>query len=189
MKIALYGGTFDPIHHGHLLLARAAKETFGLDRIVFIPAAVSPHKLHAAPTPGAVRWEMVRAAIAGEEGFSADDRELRRTGPSFTYDTVAEWRAEEPDAELFYLIGQDNLAALHTWYRIEELKKLATFIVLGRGDETATHPFPQIDLRFDVAASDIRNRVAKGLSIRYLVSESVADIIQQKRLYQNPTAL
>ncbi len=195
MKIALYGGTFDPIHHGHLLLAREAKEAFSLDRVVFIPAAVSPHKLHAAPTSGGVRWQMVEAAIAGEPGFSADDRELQRTGPSYTYDTVAEWRAEEPGAELFYLVGQDNLAALDTWYRIGDLQKIATFLVLGRGEGgsdaggRATHAFPQIDRRFDVAASDIRNRVAKGLSIRYLVSERVAEIIHQQRLYQLPILL
>src|SRR5438874_2392775 len=84
MAIALYGGTFDPIHHGHLILARDAIEQLGIDRVIFIPAAISPHKLERAPSPAAVRSGMVAAAIAGEERFAQDDRELHRAGPSFT---------------------------------------------------------------------------------------------------------
>ena len=93
MAIGLYGGTFDPIHHGHLILARDALERLGLERVVFIPAAISPHKLDREPSPAPVRRAMVAAAIAGEERFALDDRELHRAGPSFTVDTVEEIRA------------------------------------------------------------------------------------------------
>ncbi len=184
MKIGLYGGTFDPIHHGHLILARAALETLELDRIVFIPAAISPHKLGTSPTPAAIRWEMIEASIAGEPGLLADDLELHRQGPSYTYDTVVSYRERFPEAELFCLLGADNLAKLHTWHRIEEWKALVTLAVLNRGATKETLPFPQVMGRFDVSASDIRNRVAKGLSIRYLVTPPVDDLIRQHHLYQ-----
>ena len=101
MKIALYGGTFDPIHHGHLILAREAIGQLGLARVVFIPAAQSPHKLARMPAPAEARLEMVRAAVADEAGFEVDDAEIRRPGPSFTIDTVEAWLAREPGAELF----------------------------------------------------------------------------------------
>ena len=105
MKTALYGGSFDPIHHGHLILAREAMEQLGLDRVVFIPAAVSPFKLDAKPAPADVRLAMVRAAIAGEAGFECDDSEVHRPGPSFTVDTVEAWKKRAPGDELFYFIG------------------------------------------------------------------------------------
>ena len=187
MKIGLYGGTFDPIHHGHLLLARTARETFELDRIVFIPAAISPHKLGEHPTSAAIRWEIIQAALAGEEGFASDDLELHRTGPSYTFDTASAYRERFPDAELFYFIGTDHLPALQTWYRIEELKNLVTFVVLDRGESNGTplisHGFPNVARRIDISASDIRNRVANGLSIRYLVTPPVDELIRQHHLY------
>ena len=190
MKIGIYGGTFDPIHHGHLILARAAREQFELDTIVFIPAAISPHKLAAAPTPSAVRWEMICASIDGEPHFSADDLELHRDGPSYTYDTALAYRLKYPGAELFYFIGADNLRALHTWHRIEELKQLVTLIVFDRSEssssELAANDFPTVFGRFDISASDIRNRVAKGLSIRYLVTSAVDELIRRHHLYPTP---
>lgn len=183
MRIALYGGTFDPIHHGHLILAREARETLGLDRVVFIPAAVSPHKLHTSPTPSAIRWEMVRLSVEDEPGFAADDLELHRTGPSFTYDTVCEYRRRFPEAELFYFIGSDNLNALPTWYRIEELLKIVTLVVLARGSEEGGDSHLRIERRLDLSATEIRNRVAKGQSVRYLVPQRVDDLIREKKLY------
>ncbi|MEO7931586.1 MAG: nicotinate (nicotinamide) nucleotide adenylyltransferase [Chthoniobacterales bacterium] len=184
MKIGLYGGTFDPIHHGHLILARTALEEMELDSIIFIPAAISPHKLETSPTPSAIRWEMILASIDGEAGILADPYELELAGPSFTYDTVLHYRKKFPDAELFYFIGYDNLEKLDTWHRIEELKSLVTLVVLDRGAASGTIPFPQIFRRYDISASDIRNRVAKGLSIRYLVTPPVDDLIRRHHLYQ-----
>src|ERR1041385_3935195 len=107
MKIGLYGGRFDPIHHGHLLLAREAAEQLGLDRVLFIPAALSPHKLTTVPTPGEVRREMLEAALAGEPGFAVEDCELSRNGPSFAIETVRDLHARWPKAQFFYLIGHD----------------------------------------------------------------------------------
>jgi nicotinate-nucleotide adenylyltransferase len=188
MRIALYGGTFDPIHHGHLILARDALESLGLDRVVFIPAGLSPHKLDTLSAPMEVRREMVARALEDEPQFVLDDSELRREGPSFSIDTVERYKAEYPDATLYYLIGADNVAKLHTWRRIEDLRRLAEFVVLGRyvegvGEMTGFRLLPR---RVDISATDIRRRVARGASIRYLVPEPVRSLIAEHQLYQDP---
>ena len=187
MRLALYGGTFDPIHHGHLILARDAMELLSLDRVVFLPAAISPHKLNRAPTSAEVRRAMVQAAIAGEPGFVLDDRELGRAGPSYTVDTVEEFRKELPGSELIYLIGYDHLAKLHTWHRIEDLRRQVEFVVFGRGAGNDEHGFRQLTRRLDISATEIRQRVARGVSIRYLVPEPVRLLIEQHRLYTSDT--
>lgn len=187
MKIGLYGGSFDPIHHGHLILAREAREQLGLDRVLFIPAAYSPHKLGTTPTPGEVRREMLAAALAGESGFDLEDCDLRRTGPSFAIETVHELRGRWPDAEFFYLIGHDNVAKLHTWHSYEELRRAVQFVVFGRGEHDAPHDFPTIVRRVDISATEVRTRVARGASIRYLVRDQVLEIIARRQLYREPS--
>jgi nicotinate-nucleotide adenylyltransferase len=184
MKTALYGGSFDPIHHGHLILAREAMEQLGLDRVVFIPAAISPFKLEAQPAPAAVRLAMVRAAIEGEPHFECDGSEADRPGPSFTVDTVEAWRQRAPGDELFYFIGQDNVRDLPTWRRWPELRTLAQFVVFERNSDAPPHDFPRIVRRFDVSATEVRKRVAERRSIRYLVPDAVRSIIETHRLYQ-----
>jgi nicotinate-nucleotide adenylyltransferase len=183
MRIALYGGTFDPIHHGHLILARDAREELALDRVLFIPAAISPHKLHCAPASGQDRCRMIEAAIADEPGFSVEPIEILREGPSYAVETVEALRAAWPDAELFYLIGHDNIAKLDTWHRIEDLRRMVEFVVFGRGGHDAPHPFRRLTRRIDISASEIRTRVARGASIRYLVPETVEAIIERHHLY------
>ena len=184
MKIGLYGGSFDPIHHGHLILAREARERLGLDRVLFIPAAYSPHKLETTPTPGEVRREMLAAALADEPGFFLEECDLRRTGPSFAIETVRELRGRWPDAEFFYLIGHDNVAKLHTWHAYEVLRGAVQFAVFGRSEHDAPHDFPTITRRVDISATEVRTRVARGESIRYLVPDQVLEIIARRQLYQ-----
>jgi nicotinate-nucleotide adenylyltransferase len=185
-KIGLYGGTFDPIHHAHLILAREAMEKLGLEQIIFIPAAISPHKLEQEPTPAPVRVEMLRAAIEGEPRFTLYELELRRPAPSYTFDTVAEFLRQDSERQIFYLIGSDNLAQLDTWHRIEELRGLVQFVVLNRGASAAHAEFPVVGRHIDISATEIRNRVASGRSIRYLVPPAVEEIIQRRQLYQEP---
>ncbi len=122
--IGILGGTFDPVHHGHLILARDAVEQLGLTRLIFVPAAINPHKLaRGGPAaPADARLAMLRAAIAGEPRFGVDDCELRRAGPSFSIDTVREFHARWPEAGLVYLLGADNIADLPTWRDIDELR-------------------------------------------------------------------
>jgi nicotinate-nucleotide adenylyltransferase len=183
MRTALYGGSFDPIHHGHLILAREALEQLQLDRVVFIPAAQSPFKLDRHPAPAALRVEMVRAAIASEAGLECDDSEIHRAGPSFSIETVESWRARAPEDELFYFIGQDNVLDLPKWRRAADLLRLAQFVVFERSVEAPPHDFPSIRRRVDISATQVRKRVAEGLSIRYLVPESVQAIIAAHQLY------
>ena len=187
MRTALYGGSFDPIHHGHLILAREAMEQLALDRVVFIPAAQSPHKLARIPAPPAVRLAMVRAAIAGEAHFECDDSETKREGPSFTVDTVEAWRAKFPHDEFFCLIGEDNVRELPTWRRYDELRAMVQFIVFGRDVAAPPHAFPCVTRRVDISATEVRKRVAQGRGIRYLVPEAVREIIEKHRLYQGDT--
>ena len=198
-SIGIYGGTFDPVHHGHLILARDAVEQLGLSHLIFVPAAISPHKLVSVPgANGAQRLAMLRAAIIGEPRFAVDPCELDRPGPSYTVDTLLDLRRRLPaGTALWYLIGEDNVAKLDTWHRAAELVTLATFVVFRRTDRPVpVHPaaktsFPVLERRVDLSATEIRKRVAAGLSIRYLVPESVAAIIETEPLYRptHPTTL
>ncbi|MFN2507400.1 MAG: nicotinate-nucleotide adenylyltransferase [Chthoniobacterales bacterium] len=183
-RIGIYGGTFDPIHHGHLILASEALEKLKLERLVFVPVALSPHKLKQRPAPAEVRLEMLRAALEGEARFFVDETELKRPPPSFTIDTIEEFQRRDAQAEIFYLIGSDNLPALHTWHRFEDLRALVRFVVLDRGETATRSEFPTIRRPLDISASDIRNRVATGRSIRYLVPPAVEAIIRREQLYK-----
>jgi nicotinate-nucleotide adenylyltransferase len=184
-KIGIYGGTFDPIHNGHLILSRQACEELRLDQLIFVPAALSPFKEKAAQASGELRLSMVRAAIQGQEDFVADDCELKRPQPSYSIDTVLQIRERDPNAELFWLIGADNVSGLSKWDRFDALEKLVQFVVLDRGcaDKTS-HNYPVVRHNIDISATEIRNRVASGRSIRYLVPQAVEEIIRREKLYR-----
>ena len=184
-KLGIYGGTFDPIHHGHLILAREALEQLQLDRVVFVPAAASPHKPDQKSAPPSLRLEMLRAGLEGEPHFEVDDLELHRPPPSFTIDTVEEISRRERDADIFYLVGSDNLPRLHTWHRFAELEKLVRFVILARDAKPIDERYTTIRRLIDVSATDIRNRVATGRPIRYLVPASVEEIIRRHQLYKD----
>ncbi len=184
-KIGLFGGSFDPIHLGHLILARDAMEQLGLAKVIFIPANISPHKLDHPPAPAQARCEMVAAAIAGEPRFECDDCEVRREGTSFAVDTVRLMIHRHPEADFFYFIGEDNLAALPTWKEITELPRLAQFVVLARSVAPTGTEFPVVRRYIDISSTDIRKRIARGLSVRYLLPDKTCEIIQRLGLYRN----
>ena len=183
-KIGIYGGSFDPIHHGHLILAREAREALDLEKIILVPAAVSPLKRRAAAASGDMRLKMLRAAIEGEEGFTIDDCELRRPPPSWTIDTVLEIGKRETDSEIYLLIGEDNVASLDRWRRFDDLKEMVRFVVLDRTDSQMQRNYQVVRRKIDISATDIRKRVARGQSIRYLVPPAVEEIIQREKLYR-----
>ncbi len=183
-RIGIFGGTFDPVHNGHLILARDAMEALGLERVIFVPAALSPHKLGSQPAPAPLRLEMLAGAIAGEPGFDLDASELDRPGPSFTIDTVEALRARFPLARCIYLIGRDNEAKLAEWRRYEELRQMTEFVVLDRREEGQAEGVRAVPRRIDISATEIRERIARGASIRYLVPEPVRKLIEQHRLYR-----
>jgi nicotinate-nucleotide adenylyltransferase len=182
-KIGIYGGTFDPIHHAHLILAREARESLGLEKVIFVPAAISPFK--DPPVASAeMRLSMLQAAIDGEPAFVTDDCELLRSPPSYAIDTVKQIRQREGDVQIYYLVGEDNIASLPRWHRFDELEKLVCFVALDRAGVEAKHSYQVVGHKIDISATDIRKRVASGQSIRYLVPLVVEKMIRRGNLYR-----
>lgn len=189
LKIGIYGGSFDPVHLGHLLVAQAAVEELGLDQIFFVPAAHSPFKPDNQPAPDAVRLQLLRLALAGKTNCTVDDQEIRRGGVSYTVDTLRDYARRFPGAELFYLIGADNAAKLGEWRQAAELARLAEFVAVPRPGGAAVE-FPASfrgrrlkGFPFAVSSSAIRARVQAGLTIENLVPAAVAEAIRNARIY------
>jgi nicotinate-nucleotide adenylyltransferase len=132
MKLGIYGGSFDPVHLGHLLVAQAAVEELGLDKLFFVPAAQSPFKPDAKPAPNAVRLQLLRLALAGKSNCEIDEQEIQRGGTSYTIETLRSYAKRFPGADLFYLIGADNAAKLNEWREAAELATLTEFIAVPR---------------------------------------------------------
>jgi nicotinate-nucleotide adenylyltransferase len=191
-RIGLFGGTFDPPHIGHLIVAARVREDLRLDRVIFMPAMTPPHKQDRVVTSGPERLLMVERAIAGNPHFEVSDIEVRRGGVSYTIDTVRELLRERPGADLTVLIGMDNLADFGTWRDPDGILKLATVAVMTRPGyvpgATGAAFLSQMSLcevpHIGIAARDIRERVAGGKSIRYLVPDDVEVFIQERRLYR-----
>ena len=189
MKLGIFGGSFDPVHLGHLLVAQAAIEELGLDRLFFIPAAQSPFKPENRPAPAAARLQLLRLALAGRTNCGVDDQEIRRGGISFTVDTLRDYASRFPGAELFYLIGADNVPNLNEWREPAELARRAEFVAIPRPGgmpPVFPPPFRGRMLRgfpFGVSSSEIRSRVKAGLTIANLVPAAVNEAIRNGRLY------
>jgi nicotinate-nucleotide adenylyltransferase len=188
-RIALFGGSFDPVHTGHLLVAQAAREEVALDRLFFVPAAQSPFKPDRQPTPPHQRLRLLRLALAGCEWAEIDDQEIKRGGISYTIDTVKDYMVRFPRADLFYLIGADHAAQLHQWRAAEELARIVQFVVIprpGQHEMRLAAPFRGQQLSgfpFAVSSSQIRARVREGLPIEPMVAPSVAEAIRNNALY------
>jgi nicotinate-nucleotide adenylyltransferase len=189
----LYGGSFDPLHRGHLLVAQAALEELALDRLFFIPAAQSPFKPNTRPAPDAARLRMLRRSLAGQSHTEVHADELSRGGVSYSIDTVNAFKARHPEAELFWLIGADHVATLTQWREAEALAQSVTFVVIPRpGQPQASLPSPWRlrHLRgwpLGVSSSEIRDRIHRGLPFEHLVPAGAADIIASEGLYRNPS--
>jgi nicotinate-nucleotide adenylyltransferase len=189
MKIGLFGGSFDPVHFGHLLVAQAAREELALARVFFILTAQSPFKPEAQPAPAAERLRLLRVALAGDAAAEVDDREIRRGGVSYTIDTVRQYRKDYPGVELFYLIGADLAGQLSLWREAAELARLVEFVVIPRPGENVPQlaaPFRGRALRgfpLGVSSSEIRARCRAGLPIAHLTPPAVAEAIKNNRLY------
>ena len=188
-RIALFGGSFDPVHNGHLLVALAAMEELALDRIFFVPAAQSPFKPEITPAPAELRLRMLRLALAGQARCEVDTQEITRGGTSYTIDTVRDYRRRFPEAEIFYLIGADHIPQLHKWRAADELAQAAQFAAIPRPGEGAPVPPPGFRVRtlqgfpLALSSSQIRERVRAGKPIHPLVPSPVADVIFNSRLY------
>lgn len=189
MKLGIYGGSFDPVHLGHLLVAQAAIEELGLNRLFFIPTAQSPFKPDKKPALDAARVKWLRLALAGRTNCEVDDQEIRRGGVSYTVETLRNYVTRFPDAELYYLVGADNVVKLNEWRESAELARLATFVAIPRpGDIEPVFPKPfqgrtLKGFPFAVSSSEIRNRVKAGLTIESLVPPTVAEAILAAKIY------
>jgi nicotinate-nucleotide adenylyltransferase len=202
-RILLFGGSFNPIHHGHLIVCRFAAEALGADRVILIPGATPPHKQHAALAPAPDRVELCRLAVRDDPLFEVSDWETRQAGPNYTLHTVRHFRDTQPrGTKLYWLIGMDSLAELPTWYRVGELVSLCTLVTAGRPgskrpdcsklkDHMSPEQLHELEKHIletpliDISASDIRARVRAGLSIRYLVPEAVRVTIESRGLYRS----
>ncbi len=186
MRLGMFGGTFNPIHLGHLLLAETARETLTLDRVVFIPSKQPPHKRAAQLLPGPERLKLVELAIQHHPSFVASDIEFHREGPSYSIDTVTALHRQLPQAKLFLLVGEDMLAV--KWFKWSEIKRICTIVVAHRpGGKPSRREMGVTWLKMpqmEISSSDIRKRLASGRSIRYLVPSAVQRHIEQHRLYQ-----
>lgn len=188
-RLGLYGGMFNPVHLGHLLVAQAAMEELELDRLFFIPAAQSPFKQGNPAAPGETRLQWLRLALAGKTNCAVDDQEIRRAGISYSIETVRDYAKQFPQAKLFYLVGADNVRTLNQWREANELAKLAEFAAIPRPGQTTVEfpkPFQGRMLKgfpFDVSSSEIRVRVKAGLPIDHLVPPFVAQSIRDSGIY------
>jgi nicotinate-nucleotide adenylyltransferase len=180
-KIGIFGGSFDPVHHGHLIAARDVMERHALDEIIFVPAKVSPHKLGKEPTAFMFRASMLILSMRSlGYKWSVDMREGRREGPSYAIETVLELKKENPSASFYYIIGDDNAAALPTWERYEELKEEVTFVVAERFAQTEEH-----GRKLHISSTEIRGRVKDGLPIDFLTPQIVIDYITENKIYKS----
>ena len=190
MKLGIYGGSFDPVHLGHLLVAQAAVEELGLDRFFFVPAAQSPFKPENRPAADAVRLQLLRLALAGKSNCEVDGQEIRRGGISYTVDTLRDYAGRFPAAKLFYLIGADHAAKLDEWREPAELARLAEFVVVPRpGGPTPVFPPSFCGRRLKgfplgVSSSEIRARVKAGLTVDHLVPAAVVGAICAAQVYR-----
>jgi nicotinate-nucleotide adenylyltransferase len=189
LRIGILGGTFDPPHVGHLVMASEACEALGLQRVLWIPSAEHPFKRGQVRTPAETRLALVRAAIQGDPRFEACDLELRRQGPSYTVDTLRELTGLHPGAELYLLVGADVVREMPDWREPHEVVRLARLAAVTREGSGLPEglPLPATPVpvtRMDVSATEIRRRVAAGQTIRYLVPEPVRALIESAGLYR-----
>lgn len=189
LRLAIYGGTFDPIHHGHLLLARDALEQLKFDAVLFVPARQSPFKTGPPGATANQRVAMLKLALKGERRFWLTRCEVDRPPPSYSYDTALEILENFPKAQLFWLVGGDQLRALDQWHRAADLRRLVTFVLLPRGPAAPKRlPASVLDLpqprQIDISATEIRRRVKAHLPIDHLLPPSVTAYIQRHGLYR-----
>ena len=198
MRIGVLGGTFDPIHLAHLVAAEEVRVRMALERVLFVPAGLPPHKLHVNVTPTEHRLKMVELAIADNPHFTLSRVDIDRFGPSYTVDTIELLHSEYgPDAELYFIMGSDSLSELLTWHKPERLIRLCRIVAL-------TRPGHRVDLKelnrllpgaiarvqlldmplLEISGTDLQRRVRAGLSIKYLVPPAVETYIHRHGLYQ-----
>lgn len=187
-RIGVFGGTFDPIHLGHLIAASEVHTALQLDRVIFMPAGQPWQKAHVPVTSAQQRFEMVNVAVANDSRFEASDIEVKRSGPTYAIDTVRELRATHPDAEIVWIVGADVLTSLTTWHEWESFVNEVEIAAVNRAGIPMTNvPFDYVavempDIR--ISASELRSRLAQDISCKYLVPDPVLSFVKEQGLYR-----
>lgn len=201
MRIGIFGGSFDPVHLGHLIVAEQCREQAGLDQVWFVPAARPPHKLAVELTSFSRRVEMLQLAVAGQPAFRVEELEKNRPGPSYTADTLEEIHGRQPELELHFILGSDSLVDLPQWREPQRIVELAGLLIVARPgwkivpveeirqalNLPATTPLRMKVIEaplIDISSTDLRGRAADGRSLRYQVPRPVECYIEQHRLYR-----
>lgn len=217
LRLGVMGGTFDPVHLGHLRAAQEALEILGLDEMLFVPVSVPPHKPSRKIHSFQSRWQMLQLAVANNSRFRLSDLERRMPGKSYTVHSLKKLHEENPGVELFFLVGGDAFFEMDTWYQFKDIFRLAAVVVLSRGEcgkeeilefiskkvsdlyeivpenIEIRHPvlpsvFSLRNTRMDISSTRIRELAADGLSIQYLVPDNVLGYIEENRLYKSGLA-
>ena len=193
MRVGLFGGSFDPPHYGHLLVAQAIRESLNLDKLIFIPAYKAPHKTEKSQSDSIHRLKMIELAIEDNSLFSVDDYELKKEGVSYTIDTITEFRHRFPekDNELFFIIGSDSLQDFHTWKDPFNILNKCHIVVAGRPYYSSAKVDPLImskvtmtDIpQVEISSERIRKRISHGLPVKYMLPQNVIDYILKNKLY------
>jgi nicotinate-nucleotide adenylyltransferase len=187
-KVCIFGGTFNPPHIGHLIMANEVFHALQLDEIRFMPNAIPPHKVALDLCTTAQRKEMVNLAIQSIPYFSIEQIELVRGGRSYTFDTMVELQSKEPNTQFSFLIGSDMIASLDSWYRIDELVQLVQLVGVKRPGYEAktTYPVHQIEVpQIDLSSTILRKRIALHQDVTFLIPDAVQDYIRQEKLYES----
>lgn len=186
-RVGLMGGTFNPLHNGHLIVAEQVASQLGLDKVVFLPDNLPPHIDKKEAIAAKDRVNMVRLGITGNEKFAIDTLEIDRGGVSYTYDTVKELKLQHPEVEYYFIIGGDMVEYLPKWNRIDDLVKLIKFVGVKRTGARMQSKYPilWVDVpTIDISSTLIRTKIKQGCSIKYLVPEAVAEYIKEEGLYR-----
>lgn len=186
-KIGILGGTFNPPHLGHLIIAEQVRNQLDLEKILFLPSAVPPHKEGKKTIDADHRAAMLEAAVRDNDDFSIEDAELKRGGKSYTYDTIVELKEANPDVEYYFIIGADMVEDLKNWYKIDELIQIVQFVAVNRPFYSLETPYPVIGVdvpNIDISSTLIRQKVKDDCTIRYLVPQEVEHYIESKGLYK-----
>ena len=192
MKIGVFGGTYNPPHTGHLIVAEHVRARYALNKILFVPSYISPHKREGEEALSRHRFIMTSLAVKGNDLFDCSDIEVTKTGPSYTVDTLSDLRSRYPQDQLFVIVGSDNYRDFHTWKDPEKILTMATLIVMSRPGfpVEVNERIPSDNIQFSVvpdigiSSTDIRNKVHRGQPIRYLVPDAVQEYIVQNNLYK-----
>ena len=199
MAIGLIGGTFNPIHMGHLLIGEFIREEWNLDRIIYIPSANPPHKTGGEVVDAGSRMKLVELAIRDNPYFQLSDVEFRREGYSYTIDTIREMSIEYPYEKLYFIIGTDTLFELETWKQFKEIAKEIEFVMYGRGthsvvdiEEKLRHMRDEYGFKIkrstgpelEISSTQIRDRIRRGLSIKYMVPDALIEEIEKESLFK-----